>query len=422
LFSKSWNFAGIEMLAAIAVMTGFCAPAEAQRARFPDFFQVQGNEPIFNSPNMQGSPSIITAPPQQLPATLPPSWQPPPNAGFAQPSFNGNFSPPLDPFQSPTQPFPVFPAPQQIAPQPQFGNPRYFNQPQYQGTNSSWLPELDWSRPEQMWRSFRQDFLPRLMERPRVRHTYLANSSGSELGIHDLELTSTVAIPNFINSNQPLRISPGFIFHFWDGPDSVVHPGFDLPAQAYSSYLAFDHLTNPANRFGLETNFTIGYYSDFKNNSSDAIRLTGRLLGWQRLNAYTVGKFGVEYFDRVNVKLLPAFGVYMTPTPDIKLDLFFPRSKLSHRLPNFNDFEAWAYVGGEYGGGSWAIERTGGAKDQADINDVRAFLGVEWMGPRRITGFLEAGYVFERELLYRSDPLNGLDLHDTVMIRSGLAF
>ena len=260
------------------------------------------------------------------------------------------------------------------------------------------------------------------MERPRVRQTYLYGNSGNELGINDIEIATTITRANFLGSQQALRVTPGFIFHFWDGPDTTAHPGFDLPPQAYSASLAFDHLTNPANQAGLETNLTVGYYSDFDNTSSDAIRLTGRLLGWSRLNSYTVGKFGVEYFDRVNVKMLPAVGLYMTPNSDMKLDLFFPRTKLSHRVPNFNDYEAWAYVGGEYGGGSWAIERMGGAHDQADINDVRAFIGLEWMGPRRVTGFMEFGYVFERELLYRSDPLNGLDLQDTLMFRSGLAF
>ncbi len=140
------------------------------------------------------------------------------------------------------------------------------------------------------------------------------------------------------------------------------------------------------------------------------------------MNQYTVGKLGVEYLDRVNVKLLPAVGLYMTPNPDMKFDLYFPKSKLAHRIPNFADIEAWAYVGAEYGGGSWAIERRDGTRDQADINDVRAYVGLEWMGTRRATGFFEVGYAFERELLYRSNALNSLELQDTMMIRSGIAF
>lgn len=260
------------------------------------------------------------------------------------------------------------------------------------------------------------------MEHPRGRQTYLAGNNGNELGINDIEIATTVNRANFWNGPTALKISPGFIFHYWDGPDSTVYPLFDLPPQAFSAYLSLDHITDPSKVSGLETNLTIGYYSDFDNTSSDALRATGKLLGWYRLNCYTVGKLGVEYFDRVDVKLLPAVGVYMTPTPDMKFDLYFPKSKLAHRIPNINDFEAWAYVGGEYGGGSWAIMRRDGSTDQVDINDVRAYIGIEWMGPRRVTGFFEFGYVFDRSILYRSDAMTSLDLQDALMIRSGFSF
>jgi hypothetical protein len=39
-----------------------------------------------------------------------------------------------------------------------------------------------------------------------------------------------------------------------------------------------------------------------------------------------------------------------------------------------------------------------------------------------VTGFVEFGYVFERELVYKSDPINDFELQDTIMVRSGLAF
>ena len=135
-----------------------------------------------------------------------------------------------------------------------------------------------------------------------------------------------------------------------------------------------------------------------------------------------VGKLGVEYFDRVDLKLLPAVGVFLAPNQDIRFDVYFPRPKLAHRLPNFRNLEAWGYVGAEYGGGSWAIERLSGADDQVDINDVRAFLGIEWMGPRGRTGLAEFGYLFEREMIYRSQPNTVLDIQDAVMFRLGLTF
>ncbi len=292
----------------------------------------------------------------------------------------------------------------------------------YEGTGSNWLPSVDWTWPKQIWSSFQNNFLPRVLERPRARQTWIVGNSDNQLNMNDLELATTLTLPNFLGSTQPLRISPGYIFHWIDGPDSNVDPGFDLPSRLNSIYLSFDHTTNPAKNAGLENNLTVGFYSDFDNTSSDGIRLTGKLLGWSRINEYTIGKLGVEYLDRVDRKLLPAFGVFMSPNPNIRWDLYFPRTKLAHRLPNLGDFEVWSYVGAEYGGGSWAIDRLDGSSDQADINDVRSYLGFEWMGPRRVTGFLEVGYVFEREIVYRSSPNNPLDVEDAFIFRSGLAF
>lgn len=356
----------------------------------------------------------------------------------------GTIQPPsFDPFQTGNQTFPIFPRvtqPQPVIPQvfpqpnlqtaprpqaqfnppalPQYNPGQFnsqFNYPQIQ------LPAVDFSGVQQAWGRFRSDFLPRVLARPQFRRTYLHGNNGNELDINDVFVSTTATRPNFLGGTQPLRISPGFGVHLWNGP-VTEDTGFDLPPIAYSSYLAFDHITDPRRNAGLEGNFTIGYYSDFDNTSTDAIRLTGKFLGWRRVNPYTVAKFGVEYLDRVDIKLLPAVGLYMTPNADMKLDLYFPKTKLAHRLPNFRDLEAWGYVGAEYGGGSWAIERIDGSDDQVDINDVRAYLGVEWITRRHNTGYLEFGYAFNRELVYSSNPLDRLDVQDTLLLSAGLAF
>ena len=352
-------------------------------------------------------------------------------------------APSFDPFRAGNQAFPIFPrvtqpAIQPVIPQPnlqpvprpqaQFNqpalpqfNPGQFNSGQFQVFPQRQLPAIDFSGVQQAWGRFRSDYLPRVLERPQIRRTYLHGNNGNELDINDIEISTTANRPNFLGGSQPLRISPGFGVHLWNGP-VTEDTGFDLPPIAYSPSLSFDHITDPRRASGIEGRFTVGFYSDFDNTSSDAIRLTGKFLGWRRVNPYTVAKLGIEYLDRVDVKILPAVGLYLTPNPDLKLDLYFPKSKLSHRLPNFRNLEAWGYVGAEYGGGSWAIERADGSNDQVDINDVRAYLGVEWITPRRNIGYLEFGYAFNRELVFRSDALDQLQLEDTLLISTGIAF
>ena len=477
--SKFFKFRAITVLLLCASTLCMRSSVAAQRPRFPDFFGSTGapavapgstglplgnqppalilpnfgqtGTPVITNPTI-GSPPVILQPPVQLgsPIIGQPTFTLPPNTGTVP-----NFQPPsLNPFQIPNQSFPGFPnggtgvqnfqiyppansqplvgpgvAPPPVRTVPNFQPPAINNnfpnnqigQPLFNtnvGTNVGRSGLLNW--PQRAWSSFQNDFLPRLVERPRARQTFMPGNNGNELDINDIEVATTLNWSNFLQSGQPLLFSPGFIFHFWDGPDGAT--GFDLPAQAYSAYLSFDHTTDNRRNFGLENNFTVGFYSDFDNVSSDSVRFTGKLLGWQRWNSYLVGKFGVEYLDRVRTKLLPAFGIYATPTPDMKLDLYFPRTKLSHRIPNINNFEVWGYVGGEYGGGSWTIERDDGSDDQVDLNDIRTFIGMEWIGPRRVNGFLEFGYVFERELVFQSDPINDFNLQDTVMVRSGLAF
>lgn len=451
LFIEFRKMSRFLLLACIAGTCSFCANLNAQGTPFYSPVTPQASSPgtTFSSapgtyPIQQATyqaPTIITTPQSQT--TVPsgvlqqPSFVPYGGAqpgAVAYPNAGAPGLPAFDPYQTPTQALPGFPTtsqPASIAPQityppgfqapanQQYGVPTLTNGPTFRGTDSNGQASVNWNFPQNAWNSVQSDFLPHALDRPRITYTYLGSD---DLKINDIEFATTAKLKHFFGANQPLRVSPGFILHYWAGPDSTKNPLFDLPAQAYSVYLSLDHITDPSAVWGFDNTVRFGYYSDFSNSSSDGFRVTGKVLVWYRVNPYTVGKIGIEYFDRVDVKMLPAFGVYMTPNSDMKLDLYFPRTKLSQRLPNYNNKEGWVYVGGEYGGGSWVIDRRNGANDQADINDVRAFIGTEWRGPKCHTASLEFGYVFNREIVYRSNANLVLDLEDTVMFRAGFTY
>jgi hypothetical protein len=117
-------------------------------------------------------------------------------------------------------------------------------------------------------------------------------------------------------------------------------------------------------------------------------------------------------------------GFIYTPNDDVEYRLVFPAPKISWRLP-WTDIprqdERWAYLGAEYGGGAWGVQRTSGASDEMDITEYRLFFGYE----RKIIGGLsrsvEIGYVFGRELQYSSTP-GEVKLDDTLMLRAGLSY
>lgn len=305
---------------------------------------------------------------------------------------------------------PVY-VPNQVAP----GYPQYTGQPN--SLFPGWKPSgIAWP-----YSPNAQGQYLRLFENRRLEYTWINGDGGSDVDINDVLIGVTMNYPDFLTSNQPLKISPAFIFHFWGGP-APPEPRADLPSKAYSAFVEFDWMTRQDVQFGGEVNFGIGVYSDFQSVTTDAIRLTGTGLGWLRITPNLTMKAGVEYLDRLDVKLFPAIGLFWEPNPDLKLDLYFPRPRIARRLPQLGNTEIWMYLAAEYGGGSWVIERADSTSDQVDINDIRVFGGFEFTTLTAVNGFFEVGYVFDRELVYRNNGLDNTGLPDTFMLRTGFGF
>src|SRR5947207_1766133 len=83
-------------------------------------------------------------------------------------------------------------------------------------------------------------------------------------------------------------------------------------------------------------------------------------------------------------------------------------------LTSIGNADLWGYLAGEYGGGSWQIKRASGQLDQFDYNDLRAMAGLEWIGYRGYRGYFEAGYVFDREVIFRSNHPYRIVPNDTL--------
>jgi len=128
------------------------------------------------------------------------------------------------------------------------------------------------------------------------------------------------------------------------------------------------------------------------------------------------------YLNRNKIKILPAGGLLWTPTPQVRFDIFFPQPKLSAYLTTVGQYELWWYLAGEYGGGAWTIQRADGSDDRIYINDIRASAGLEIIGPRGLSGFVEAGFVFKRQVIYVVHPEDSFNPPNTYMIRAGISF
>jgi hypothetical protein len=243
--------------------------------------------------------------------------------------------------------------------------------------------------------------------------------------MNDTDVSLVFAFPNFLYSSRPIYVIPSFSLHLWDGPNGVI--GADLPPNAYSAFLDFGWDSDPNQMFSTEFGVRVGAFTDFNTYNSKSTRVLGKALASFRLSPTSTVKGGVYYLDRNGTKLVPAFGFLCRPNPFTRFDLFFPQPKFSRYCRTVGTRDVWWYLSGDYGGGSWTIERTDKTSDSIDINDYRAVLGVEWgtsdqLQLGRRTAFAEIGYVFGREVEYRYNPQDNYDPDDGIMVRLGIGY
>lgn len=261
----------------------------------------------------------------------------------------------------------------------------------------------------------------RLVQNVQIRNTWISGDGFNDFGINDVDINASLAFPFFWNVNvAPILFTPGFSFHFFNGPDA--DPNRDLPGQVYDLFGQFSWRPQFTPRWGADLAVSVGAYTDFQYADHTSIRLLGRALGTFQVNERWQVQAGVVYLDRLQVKILPAGGLIWTPHDDARFEILFPQPKISQRITTYGNAQIWGYIAGEYGGGQWSIEHgDGGPHDVINYNDLRLILGVETFGHGNIRGNFEIGYVFNREIIYRSGvPEYKPD--DSFMLRAGLGF
>jgi len=249
-----------------------------------------------------------------------------------------------------------------------------------------------------------------------TRGTYLPRlNNASGFGFSSVTKQATFAVPPFFKGS-PIMFSPGYTGHFLDGPGSV-----DAPPRLHEIELEFRWMNQLTQRWGIDTALAPSYYGDFENRSSDAFRVTGRIIGafsWSpRLRI--VG--GALFLGREDYPIVPIGGIVWEPTEDWNLELVLPRPRIYYRFYNDDVIEHRSFVGGEFGGNTWAIERAGGVYDKFTYADLRLVAGWERKAKRGITARVEAGWVFSREVSYLSGVAN-FKPDDTFMVRGEAAF
>lgn len=278
------------------------------------------------------------------------------------------------------------------------------------------------------WAGTMQKFLQEV----RLDYLWMPGSGATEIGMNDIGLSATFALPLFYNAQTPLLVTPGFMIHCWSGPETLLGPPppADLPGQTYDAYLDAAWNPQPTPTFGAELNFRIGVGADFKKVTTRSLRFTGKGLAVLNLSPSFQLKGGMIYYDRVHLKLLPAGGVVWTPTQDWRFDIVFPYPRITKRLNSVGTTEWWLYFAGSYpNGGAWTIKRAdeadpaiAGQIDLVDYTDMRVAAGLEFKAINNVRGFVESGVAFERQLHYRSDLPDVFYANVSVFLHAGLAY
>jgi len=257
-------------------------------------------------------------------------------------------------------------------------------------------------------------------------NTYLPRMGSDGFGLYDAELTSVWGLP-CPTKDAPLVITPGFATHWLNGPSNL-----DIPAQLHDVYTEFRWLPKIGDYFRADVAVQPGYYSDWDGSSIRGVRILGHVSGIYDCTPTFQLVLGAAYLDRPDIEVLPIAGFIWKPDADAEYRVVFPAPKIAWCLlndwwlmsdprPAKRNTELWLYLGGELGGGTWAIRHSDGTSDLMSYSDWRVFLGMETKSLVWLGSFIEVGYVFHRTIRLTSIG-NDVDFGDTVMARAGVYY
>jgi hypothetical protein len=256
---------------------------------------------------------------------------------------------------------------------------------------------------------------PGMLQQALFQVTELPKLGSGGLGLTTLETSMTLGMPA-PTVESPLLVTAGFAGTLTDIP-----AGADIPGELYDGYIQARWMRKVGKRLGVDLAVSPGWYSDFHNDSSQALRITGHGFGaWEASEDLRVVA-GLIYLDRYDVEMLPAGGLLWTPADDKRFELIFPRPRLAWRISERPRASHWLYLAAEFGGNQWAMQSATGQDQIIVIRDYRllagwerrpADLGLSWR--------VEGGWVTGRSVEYYLSSQPWLSPSDTFLVRAGV--
>lgn len=250
---------------------------------------------------------------------------------------------------------------------------------------------------------------------------WIAESEGVGLSSFDARIT----VPTYPIFGPP----PPLVSAKFELTDVVAPADSDLPETLYQSSIGLSWIRKRNERWMFRWMLGIANATDGNNHSSDAWQFRGGGFAVYRPNPCWTWTFGAIALGREDIPVVPAIGVIYQPNPGARLDLNFPRPRLSVLMADHGERQHWAYLGAGLDGGTWGYERAGGEDDQITYRDWRFVFGWE-STPRLQPGMpfalgrkfgVEMGYALGRKFEFESERPD-LSLGDSFIVRATASF
>lgn len=242
-----------------------------------------------------------------------------------------------------------------------------------------------------------------------VIFTYIPGG-GNDFGLFGVELRSVP--PVNMPQASTMTAEPGWGITWLNGPEKN-----DLPPQLYHLTFTIGGQAKINDDLVLDLAVTPGWYSDWENRRPEAFRLLGRAAWYFRVGDNTQAAAGFVYLNRDDIPILPVVGLIVADEErGQRWELVFPRPKMSWRVSRTETSSRWLTLGGELGGGSWAIKRPDRKPDVLTYRDIRLVGGLEFQGEKGRRAAFEAGWLFGRAIESRTGR-DDYNPPDAAMIR-----
>lgn len=216
----------------------------------------------------------------------------------------------------------------------------------------------------------------------------------------------SLGLDHYERSGITSGIGVGIELHFLAGPEVT-----DMPPRVFNFSLGYQQ-RKEIGSFVYDVSAAVMAASDFEGSSRRGIRFPAHAVGYYVVDPELDLALGADFLDREDIHILPVAGFIWRPDPDVRVELLFPRPRIDFQLRE----KFRLFLRGGLGGGTWAVERVGGADDLATYYDLQIGVGLEGRNAHGWQSF-EIAYLFDRKLEYASQ-VGDYQPAETVMIRT----